>query len=220
MSQKRVGADVPAAADAGESPTRAALQRQMEEARDSITETVSEIKTVVAQQYEEVKDTYETVKEGVGEVLDWREQFERNPVVWGAGAVSVGILIGVGLAHVFDDEESGGGSGRGRRKSKEPGTGERLIGELTGLADAVMPTISGKIKEMFGLDLSEYLSATSARRAAVAKKSAPRQLEEKKRTAGGGASAKKSGAKKVSAKKMLRRRPAAKKTAAKKVRAR
>lgn len=209
MSKKRTGADVPA--DVGENPTRAELQRQMEEARDSITETVSEIKSVVVQQYEEVKDTYETVKEGVGEVLDWREQFERNPVVWGAGAVSVGILIGVGLAHVFDDEESGGGSGRGRRKSKEPGTGERLIGELTGLADAVMPTISGKIKEMFGLDLSEYLSATSARRTAAAKKSAPRKLAAKKRAAGGG-SAKKSGAKKISAKKPGVRKRDAKKT--------
>ncbi|MCA1632703.1 MAG: hypothetical protein LC802_03040 [Acidobacteria bacterium] len=208
MSKKRAGADVPAADDAGESPTRAELQRQMEEARDSISETVSEIKTVVSHQYEEVKDTYETVKEGVVEVLDWREQFERNPVVWGAGAVSVGILIGVGLAHVFDDEEGGGG-GHGRRKSKEPGTGERLIGELTGLADAVMPTISGKIKEMFGLDLSEYLSATSARRAASAKKSVPRKLAAKKRAAVSARGAKKSGAKKVSAKK-----PAAKKARA------
>src|SRR5687768_14513614 len=145
MSKKRTaGAD--ADAGAAESPTKAELQQRMDEARDSITETVSEIKTVVAQQYEEVKETYETVKEGVGEVLDWREQFERNPVVWGAGAVSVGILIGVGLAHVFDEEEQGG-----RRQSKEPTTGERLIGELTGLADAVLPTISGKIKELFGL---------------------------------------------------------------------
>lgn len=195
MSKKKVVAVV--TADASENPAKAELQRQMEEARDSITETVSEIKTVVSQQYEEVKDTYETVKEGVGEVLDWREQFERNPVVWGAGAVSVGILIGVGLAHAFDDEDE---RARGRRKSKEPGTGERLIGELTGLADAVMPTISGKIKEMFGLDLSEYLSASqSARRAAVAEKSAPRKLAAKKRAAGGKGGAKKSAAKKPSA---------------------
>lgn len=177
MSKKRAGAV------GAESPTKAELQRQMEEARDSITETVSEIKTVVAHQYEEVKDTYETVKEGVGEVLDWREQFERNPIVWGAGAVSVGILVGLGLAHVFDDEDEG----PRRRKSKEPGTGERVLSELTGLADAVLPTISGKIKEMFGLDLNDYIRHARERRAP-----APKRLAAKK-------SAKKGAAKKVSA---------------------
>lgn len=160
MSKKRAGGA--SAPDAAGEPTKAELQRRMEEARDSITETVSEIKTVVAHQYEEVRDTYETVKEGVGEVLDWREQFERNPVVWGAGAVSVGILIGVGLAHLFDDAEE---TARGRRKPKEPTTGERVIGELTGLADAVLPTISGKIKELFGLDIDDYLRHARERRA-------------------------------------------------------
>jgi hypothetical protein len=197
MSKRMTGA----AADAGgaENPTKAELQRRMDEARDSITETVSEIKTVVAHQYEEVRDTYETVKEGVGEVLDWREQFERNPIVWGAGAVSVGILVGVGLAHLFDDEDEA----RGRRKSKEPGTGERLISELTGLADAVLPTISGKLKEMFGLDLSDYMSAARERRAAASKKGAPppRKLAAKKRPALGAKAAKKSAAKKSAAKK-------------------
>jgi hypothetical protein len=205
MTKERERAAVPGV-DALANPTKAELQRQMEEARDSITETVSEIKSVVSQQYEEVRDTYETVKEGVGEVLDWREQFERNPVVWGAGAVSVGILIGVGLSHVFDDEEE---KGRGRRKSKEPGTGERLIGELTGLADAVLPTISGKIKELFGLDISEYLSAANARRAT--RERVPQKRTAKKRPSQVARGAKKSAAKRVSAKK-----PAAKKSDAKK----
>src|SRR5688500_2358441 len=188
MSKKRAGGA--SASDAGENRSKADLQRRMDEARDSITETVSEIKTVVAQQYEEVKETYETVKEGVGEVLDWREQFERNPVVWGAGAVSVGILIGVGLAHVFDEEEAGG---RGRRQSKEPTTGERLIGELTGLADAVLPTISGKIKELFGLDLDDYFRQTRERRerpkrlaSKVAAKKRASKAKAGKRTSQGG----------------------------------
>ena len=138
---------------AGEAESKRELQRRMEETRDSISETVAEIKTVVAQQYEEVRGRVETVREGVSEVLDWREQFERNPVVWGAGAVSVGILIGIGLSRAFDDDEP---RARGRRP-KEPSAGQRLMGELTGLADAVLPTISGHIKEMFGLDLDEYL---------------------------------------------------------------
>src|SRR5918998_2399435 len=143
-----------------ETPSKRELQRQMEETRDSISETVAEIKTVVAQQYEEVRERVGTVREGVGEVLDWRQQFERNPVVWGAGAVSVGILIGIGLSRAFDEDEPA----RGRRKSKEPSTGQRLMGELTGLADAVLPTISGHIKEMFGLDLAAYLHETKRKR--------------------------------------------------------
>lgn len=197
MSKKSSGAASDAVAS--ENPTKAELQRRMDEARDSITETVSEIKTVVAHQYEEVRDTYETVKEGVGEVLDWREQFERNPVVWGAGAVSVGILIGVGLAHLFDEEDEK----RGRGKSKEAGTGERLISELTGLADAVLPTISGKIKELFGLDLDDYMRRAREKRPAppppkrLASKGAAKKGAAKKRAAAKRpASAKKAAAKK------------------------
>ncbi|HEU4597331.1 MAG TPA: hypothetical protein VFS10_19530 [Pyrinomonadaceae bacterium] len=198
MSKKSSGAASDAVAS--ENPTKAELQRRMDEARDSITETVSEIKTVVAHQYEEVRDTYETVKEGVGEVLDWREQFERNPVVWGAGAVSVGILIGVGLAHLFDEEEGK----RGRGKSKEAGTGERLISELTGLADAVLPTISGKIKELFGLDLDDYMRRAREKRPApppppkrlVSKGAAKKRAAKKRAAAKRPASAKKAAAKK------------------------
>ncbi len=205
MSKKRAGAA--GEVEATENPTKAELQRRMEEARDSITETVSEIKTVVAHQYEEVKDTYETVKEGVGEVLDWREQFERNPVVWGAGAVSVGILIGVGLAHLFDEEEET----RARRQSKEPTTGERVISELTGLADAVLPTISGKIKELFGLDLDDYLRRARETRPAKAATTTTKRLAPKR-------AAKKRAAKKGTAKKgTAAKRPASRqKSAAKK----
>ena len=47
-----------------EEPSKADLQRRMEEARDSITNTVTEIKENVAQQVETVKDA-----------LDWREHF-------------------------------------------------------------------------------------------------------------------------------------------------
>ncbi|MBA2525618.1 MAG: hypothetical protein H0V18_07530, partial [Pyrinomonadaceae bacterium] len=47
------------------------LQLRMEEARDSITQTVTEIKETVVQQYETVKDA-----------LDWREQFKKRPVAW------------------------------------------------------------------------------------------------------------------------------------------
>jgi len=111
--------------DAGEeSPDRAALRRQMEEARESISDTVAEIKSVVVNQYEGVRETVETVRAEVGEVLDWRTEFERNPLVWGAGAVSIGILMGFATARAFDDED-GGGRGVRRRRLRPAATSSR-----------------------------------------------------------------------------------------------
>src|SRR5215211_4984514 len=138
-------------------PTKVELQRQMEQTRESISETVEEIKETVAHQYEAVKDTYETVKTGVNEVIDWREHFSRNPIVWGAGAVSLGILVGIGLAHSLGDMPSSSP----RRKSGQAALNESLLSNLSRLSEAILPAMTGKIKEMFGIDLSEYLTASN-----------------------------------------------------------
>ena len=68
----------------------------MDEARDSITNTVSEIKDNVAQQVETVKDA-----------LDWREHFKKQPLAWSLGAAGVGFFVGYGLAAVIrgDDDD-------------------------------------------------------------------------------------------------------------------
>jgi hypothetical protein len=134
------------------------------------------------------------VKEGFGEVLDWKTEFERNPLVWGAGAVSVGILVGFGIARAFDDKEEP--RPRGRRKTVT--TGEHVVAELSGFAEVVLPTISAKVKELFGLDLDAYL------RAAHASKPEPKRLADKRAAKKG--AAKKGAAKKKAAAK--RRAPA------------
>src|SRR6185503_16573746 len=79
-----------------EQPSKEELQRRMEEARYSITNTVTEIKDNVAQQYENVKDA-----------LDWREHFKRQPLAWSLGAAGVGFFVGYGIASAIkgDDEE-------------------------------------------------------------------------------------------------------------------
>ena len=79
-----------------EQPSKEELQRRMEEARDSITNTVTEIKDNVAQQYENVKDA-----------LDWREHFKRQPLAWSLGAAGVGFFVGYGIASAIkgDDDE-------------------------------------------------------------------------------------------------------------------
>src|SRR6185503_18754532 len=77
-----------------EQPSKEELQRRMEEARDSITNTVTEIKDNVAQQYENVKDA-----------LDWREHFKRQPVAWTLGAAGVGFFVGYGIASAIKGDE-------------------------------------------------------------------------------------------------------------------
>ena len=187
-------------------PSKQELQQQMEATRESISETVAEIRDVVSQQYEEVKETYESVKEGVDEALDWREKFSENPVVWGAGAVSVGILIGIGLAQAFEDDDARGG---GRRKSKAAGAAGYLVGELSGFADAVLPTISGKVKELFGLDLAAYLGEARerAKLKGATKKSGARKKRATKRS-GKGATKKRAASKKGASKKGASRKRA------------
>jgi hypothetical protein len=77
-----------------EDSSKEVLQRRMEEARDSITNTVTEIKDNVAQQYENVKDA-----------LDWREHFKKQPVAWTIGAAGVGFFVGYGIAAALSDDE-------------------------------------------------------------------------------------------------------------------
>lgn len=73
-----------------EDSTKAELQRRMEEARESITQTVTEIKDTVANQYQQVKQQ-----------LDWREQYRRHPVEFSAGALGVGLLLGYSIGGAF-----------------------------------------------------------------------------------------------------------------------
>jgi hypothetical protein len=200
MSRKRPAATLAAegaTADetAEESPSKVELRRQMEAARESISDTVAEIKSVVVNQYEEVRGTVETVRAEVGEVLDWRTEFERNPLVWGAGAVSIGILIGFGIARAFDDEDEGA---RGRKKKKDTSTGGHIVAELSGFADLVLPTISGKVKELFGLDLDAYLRTAHAER--PAREPSAKKLTRKKKGTEKKSAAKKGAAKKSAAK--------------------
>ena len=79
----------------GEELSKEELQRRMEEARDSITNTVTEIKDNVAQQVENVKDA-----------LDWREHFKRQPLAWSLGAAGVGFFVGYGIAAAVKGDES------------------------------------------------------------------------------------------------------------------
>ena len=77
-----------------EEPSKEELQRRLDETRDSISQTVTEIKETVANQVKAVKNT-----------LDWREQFKKRPVAWSAGALGAGFLTGYCIANFFKEDD-------------------------------------------------------------------------------------------------------------------
>jgi len=79
--------------------TKAELQRRMEEARESISQTVTEIKDTVVTQYQQVR-------ENISDSLDWREQYRRHTVPFTLTAFAVGTFIGYSVGGAF-----GGGGG-------------------------------------------------------------------------------------------------------------
>src|SRR5919205_2487495 len=89
-------------ADVETDQTKAALQRRMEEARESISQTVTEIKDTVVNQYQQVK-------EDISDTLDWREQYRRHTLPFTLTAFAVGVATGYAVMGAFkgggDDEE-------------------------------------------------------------------------------------------------------------------
>jgi hypothetical protein len=180
-----------------EEPTKAQLQRRMEEAREDISQTVEEIKDTVTESYESVKET-------VAETLDWREQFRKHSVVWSLGALAVGYVVGSGLAASLEDATP-------KKKGRKSGglideiyaIGEKLSDEFSGVAQTILlPALGKKIKDKFGIDLSDRLQAL-----APAKRTTGSSKRTTKRSA-----AKKAGGKKSSAKKSAAGKRAAKKS--------
>jgi ElaB/YqjD/DUF883 family membrane-anchored ribosome-binding protein len=115
MAEERTLGIARARAADDEEPSKEELQRRMEEARDSITNTVTEIKENVTQQYENVKDA-----------LDWREYYKRQPLGWSLGAAGVGFFVGYGIAAAIkgddddDDRSSPAASSTAHSYSSQP----------------------------------------------------------------------------------------------------
>ena len=127
----------------GPEDTKAQLQRRMDDARESISRTVGEIK-------ETVEDQYATAKDAITGILDWRENFQQNPVVWSVGALSAGFALGYTLGRA----ESAGSLG-----SKRSGVGafaDTLVKEVAALGSHLpLSTLDPTIKRILGFDLSQ-----------------------------------------------------------------
>ena len=97
MAEERTLGVARARETADEEPSKEELQRRMEEARDSISHTVTEIKDTVVNQYQSVKDQ-------INETLDWREYVRKRPVLWTASALGVGLSVGYCIASSIKGE--------------------------------------------------------------------------------------------------------------------
>ena len=159
-----------------EAPSKRQLQRQMEKTRASVAETVDEIKETVSQQVAVAKQT-------VTNVLDYREQFQNEPLVWSLGALSAGFALGYTMGYAHKET-------RGSKKTSQVAAfTNSLVDELSLVGNSlVMPTLNAHIKELFGFDFAEVLDSLEkanqkSRRRKPARKTSPRKKASRKKAA-------------------------------------
>lgn len=141
-------------------PSKAELERQMEETRESLSRTVKEIKDTVNEQVSSVKET-------VSGVLDYREQFKEEPMVWSLGALSAGFALGYTLGYAHKNIKGA------RKKSEVAAFANTLASELSTVGQTmVMPALSSKIKDLFGFEFSDLLAEMGGKKPKVRKKKA------------------------------------------------
>jgi hypothetical protein len=120
------------------------LQRQVGRARESLAETVEEIKETAEQGYASVKKT-------VSGVLDYRDEFQKDPVVWSLGALSAGFALGYTMGYAHKSSKHG-------KHSQAIQFADRVVDELSSVGQSLlMPALSVKIKDFFGFDFAELL---------------------------------------------------------------
>lgn len=153
---------------APEQPTKEELQHRMEDARESISQTVGEIRDTVEDQYAAVKAT-------VGGILDWREGFRGEPILWSVGALSAGFAFGYTLGVTKKRRIRSGG-----KVAALDSFATRLIQELT-TATAHLPldTLDPHVRSLFGFGFSDLLAEIgTAKKATRRSKPAKKQAKQ------------------------------------------
>ena len=150
-------------------PSKAELQRRMEETRESISATVSEIK-------ETVEDQYESVKQTVSGISEWREQILKEPLVWSLGALAAGFALGYTLGYAHKTTKASRG-----KHSEIAAFADSVIDELSTVGNSmVMPALNSKVRQLFGFDVSEVLEEIESARKGTRKRKPPRKSVAKK----------------------------------------
>ncbi|HEY6229862.1 MAG TPA: hypothetical protein VIW64_01250 [Pyrinomonadaceae bacterium] len=153
---------------AGE-PSKRELERQMQRTRESLAETIGEIKDTVEQEYASAKQT-------VTGVLDYREQFKEEPLVWSLGALSAGFALGYTLGYAHKNSKRG-------KQSALTAFADSMVDELSSVGQGiVMPALNVKIKELFGFNFSELLEDMGRTRKRSRKKLPAKRKATKKHT--------------------------------------
>jgi len=151
MAEERTLGLVRAHDQSSEDISKEQLQRRLDDARGSITSTVTEIKETVANQVQAVKDS-----------LDWREQFKKRPMAWSAGAAGVGFMVGYCVAATFisDKEELVfNPSGASQTNSYAP---QGLVGETSPVSSMKRQSPGNGHDEKTGPGLLHRLAETPA----------------------------------------------------------
>ena len=128
----------------GREPSQKELQRKIVQTRDSVRSTVEAIQDKAEQQYQ-------TVKQTVSDVLDYRDEFQKEPVVWSLGALSAGFALGytVGYSHKV---------AKTRKGSQFAKFTDSVVDELSHVGQRlVIPELNSKIRELFGFDFTGLL---------------------------------------------------------------
>jgi len=120
------------------------LQRQIRKTTDSLRDTVDQIQDTAEQKYQAVKKT-------VSNVLDYREEFQKEPVVWTVGALSAGFAAGytLGYSHKLAKNTKG---------SQFANFADTVVDDLSRLGQRfVLPELNTKITELFGFNFGGFL---------------------------------------------------------------
>ena len=158
----------PARDDAGEM-TKAELEEQLAETRESLAHTVHEIKDTVTGQYEAVRET-------VTGVIDYREQFQKEPLVWSLGALSAGFALGYTLGYAHKNSKTSKA-----KHSQLAAFAESMASELSTVGKTfVMPTLNYKIKELFGFDFADVLKDLGEAKTGKPKRKSAKRVAKKR----------------------------------------
>src|SRR5881227_371563 len=118
----------------GRAPNQKELQRKIGQTRESLRGTVEAIQDKAEQQYVNVKQT-------VSDVLDYREEFQKEPVIWSLGALSAGFALGytVGYSHKV---------GKTKKGSQIASFANSVVEELSHVGQRlILPELNAKITE-------------------------------------------------------------------------
>ena len=134
-------------AESASQPSKQQLQKQMEKTRQSVSETVGEIKETVNEQIAVAKQT-------VTGVLNYREEFQKEPLVWSLGALSAGFALGYTMGYAHRETKGA------RKKSEVAAFANSMVEELSAVGNSmVMPALNARIKDLFGFDFSDALDS-------------------------------------------------------------